>query len=246
VSVLRWLFGRLGAPTRQRLRRLVKRPRWGNLRRPQPFDDRFGFRRGIPVDRYYMERFIAANATCIRGVAGEIADDTYTTRHGVDRLERVEIIDLDPANPAATMVADLNVAGSLPAGTFDCLIVTQVLQYVLDPGAVVRELVRALRPGGTLLIAVPALTPHDTYEAIEGDRWRFWPAGLRHLLLQAAPASSPEVVASGNLVAATAFLQGISADELSRADLARHDPRFPVVVCGRLGLPAATVEGKQR
>ena len=76
-----------------------------------------------------------------------------------------------------------NVVGSaeqLPFGAerFDLVICTQVLQYVPDPQAAIREMARVLKPGGHLFLSVPSACPTDAAE----ECWRFLPAGLRHLL----------------------------------------------------------------
>jgi SAM-dependent methyltransferase len=42
-----------------------------------------------------------------------------------------------------------------PAETFDAVIASSVLEYVDDPGAVLRECCRTLRPGGVVLCTVP-------------------------------------------------------------------------------------------
>jgi SAM-dependent methyltransferase len=222
---------------RQRLRRLVRRPRWGNLRRLEPFSATFGFDRGTPVDRYYMRHFVRSHTDALRGVAGEVSEPTYLGEFGDDRLQKIEVIDLDPANPRATLIADLSQSASLPAETFDCLVVTQTLQYIPEPERALAVCVESLRPGGSLLVAVPALAPHDTHEAPEADHWRFWPAGLLYLLQRVAPEASHTVAGYGNLVATIAFLQGLSAEELKPAELRHNDPRFPVVVCARLDMP---------
>jgi SAM-dependent methyltransferase len=48
-------------------------------------------------------------------------------------------------------------ATSIPveAGTFDAILSTEVLEHVPDPGAVVREIARLLKPGGKLLLTAP-------------------------------------------------------------------------------------------
>src|SRR5262245_50153649 len=38
-------------------------PRWGNLRRVRPFSASYGFDRGTPIDRYYLDTFLRANQT---------------------------------------------------------------------------------------------------------------------------------------------------------------------------------------
>ncbi len=215
----------------------MNRPRWGNLRRLQPFSSSFGFDRGTPIDRYYMAQFFSTHVETFRGVAGEVVGSSYLEEFGGSRIEEISIIDNNPGSQHATMIADLGVAGSLPPAHFDLLVVTQVLQYVERPEQVIRFCMEALRPGGSLLLAVPALTAHDRREPPEGDYWRFWPAGLLHVLQRAAPAARHVVTGYGNLVAAIAFLHGLSAEELEPVELDHHDPLYPIVVCARLDKP---------
>jgi SAM-dependent methyltransferase len=65
-------------------------------------------------------------------------------------------------------------------GRFDLVICTQVLEYVVQPALVIREIRRVLRPGGVLLLSVPSACPIDAGE----ECWRFLPHGLRHLLAE--------------------------------------------------------------
>lgn len=209
---------------------------WGNLRRSEPFSPNFGFSRGTPMDRYYLDQFLEGQREAVVGVVGEVGEANYARRFAGAELRRIEVIDRDPRD-GTTVVADIGVSGSLPAASFDCLIVTQVLQYVPDVGEALRNLIQALRPGGTLLVAVPALTPRDVREPLAGDYWRFAPAGMAHLVHAAAPWMPNSVVAYGNLLSATAFLHGLAAEELSRSELARQDDRFPILVCARVDVP---------
>ena len=59
----------------------------------------------------------------------------------------------------------------------DTLITLEMLEHVPDPAAVVSELARVLKPGGTILLSVPSAVPrHDHH-----DYWRFTAQGLKHL-----------------------------------------------------------------
>jgi SAM-dependent methyltransferase len=122
-----------------------------------PLSDCYGYDRGTPADRPYIDAFLAARQTSIRGDGAEVKDSTYLTRNGGDHLTSITIIDIDPANAAATLRADLAAPGSLPAAAFDVIILTQVLQLLSDPAAALGNCARALRPAGTLLLTVPCL-----------------------------------------------------------------------------------------
>jgi SAM-dependent methyltransferase len=81
----------------------------------------------------------------------------------------------------------------LASGQFDLIICTQVLQFIPEPAAVVAEIHRVLKPGGSLFLSVPAASIRDADE----DAWRFLPAALRQLL---AVFSQSEIVPEGGSV----------------------------------------------
>ncbi|GJG86440.1 hypothetical protein tb265_16210 [Gemmatimonadetes bacterium T265] len=216
---------------RQRLHRL-RRPAWlGTLRRTAPLSDHWGRERGTPVDRYYIERFLDAHRADVRGHALEVMNRAYLDRFGA-ALTHVDVLDVDAANPLATLVADLEAPGSLPAGRFDCIVLTQTLQFVFDLPTAIEQLHRALRPGGVLLVTVPSVTRVDRNL---GDRefWRFTVPSCRRLFGERFGASAVEVRADGNVLAAIAFLAGMAREELSARDLAARDERYPVIVTVR-------------
>ena len=55
---------------------------FGDFWRLTPVSTDWGFDRGRPVDRYYIERFLQQHAADIRGHVLEIGDDAYTRRFG--------------------------------------------------------------------------------------------------------------------------------------------------------------------
>jgi hypothetical protein len=48
----------------------------GSLCRLTPISSDWGFERGLPIDRYYIEQFLAEHSSDIRGHVLEIMDDT--------------------------------------------------------------------------------------------------------------------------------------------------------------------------
>jgi len=224
----------------RRLRRSVlDRIDLGDLRRTRPVSKVWGFDRGTPVDRVFMESFLGDHAEDIRGTALEIGDDVYTRRFGGTAVERCEVLHAAEGNPKATWVADLATADAVPTGRFDVIVCTQTLQIVPEIGATVDHLYRMLKPAGVLLVTVPGIS--KVYHDEHSDRWQdFWhlnPRSLRWLLERKFPADRVEARSFGNVLTATAFLHGLAAEELEARELDEHDPDFPVLVAGRAVKP---------
>ncbi len=219
----------------RRVRRKLQPVRWGSLRRLEPVSPLWGSERGTPVDRPYIGRFFAANADAIRGRVLEVRDQAYTSRYG-HSIETVDLVDIDPRNDAATIIADLSDPGSLPAAAFDCALIAQTLVYTRDPFLAVANVWQSLASGGTLLLTTPALARVDP-AAIDEDRWHLTVAGLTEIVRRACPDGKATVSGFGNHVTAIAFLEGIAAEELSAAELEATHPSFPIVVAARVDKP---------
>jgi len=208
--------------------------RLGSLRRLEPISREFGFDRGTPVDRHYIEAFLARHAGDVRGRVLEIKDDTYARRYGVGRASRIDVLCLEADDPHATIVGDLADAPAIPSDAFDCAIVTQTLQLVYDVRAAVRTLHRILKPGGVLLATVPGITqvsPHAEWG--EHWSWSFTAASARRLVTEAFGEDAVHVETHGNVTAAVAQLHGLAAEDLSPRELAHHDPEYQVSICVR-------------
>jgi hypothetical protein len=236
-AILRRVVRALPTPAQRALAPLAReRPRWGNLRRLAPFSTNYGYDRGTPIDRYFLRDFLAARAADVRGDVLEVKEPLYTERYGGGRVAQSHVLDVDPDNPLATIVADLSVPGSLPRGRFDCFILTQTLQLVPDLEQALVNAFQALRPGGTLLISVPTLARLDpSYPG--ADRWRLTPAGLEQLLSRSCAGADSTVVGYGNIVCAIAFLHGLAAEDLTRAELEHRDELSVTLVCARVVAP---------
>lgn len=105
------------------------------------------------------------DAGCAIGTTLAVFDDL--DRYGVDIVG--DYLTVAEGNGLATVQADLE---AIPHedGSFDMVLCTDVLEHVLDLNAVMRELVRVLRPGGHLIIRVPF--EEDLTEYL-GIPWRY-------------------------------------------------------------------------
>ena len=70
-------------------------PRWGNLRRTTPFSATYGFDRGTPIDRYYLNQFLDMHRDLISGAVLEAQTDGYTERFGAG-VTRADTFDIVP------------------------------------------------------------------------------------------------------------------------------------------------------
>jgi SAM-dependent methyltransferase len=204
----------------------------GGLRRVTPVSRLLGRDRGSPIDRYYIAQFLQANAARIRGHALELDDDGYTRAYGGDRVTRSDVLHVNATNPRATIVADLTSAEhQIPSNRFDTVILTQTLPFIYDIHAVVRTLYRILRPGGTVLATVGGITPISRRDMQRwGHFWSFTTLSARRLFEETFSPADVHVEAFGNVLAATAFLHGLSAEELSASELDYRDPDYEVVI----------------
>ncbi len=206
-------------------------PAWlGSLRSTKPRSDGWGFDRGRPVDRYYIESFLKYHRYDMHGKVLEILNSDYADKFGA-AIEQMDILDIDPANQQATIIADLAAADSIQSDSFDCFILTQTLQLIFDVKSAIAHSHRILRPGGVLLVTIPAVSrlAGDGYT----DYWRFTPASCARLFGDVFDAEQVTITAYGNVLSAVAFLEGMASEELSRRELDVIDERYPVVLAIR-------------
>jgi glycosyltransferase involved in cell wall biosynthesis/SAM-dependent methyltransferase len=239
---VRWGLRRVPLSTQDCLRRIwrgsayqppVGRVRFGDLRRTVPVTGDWGLGRGLPVDRYYIERFLEEHADDIRGRVLEVGDDRYTRKFGGLAVTASDVLNTEPGQPQTTIVADLARPDQMPSERFDCVIITQTLQLIADLDAAIRALHRLLRPGGVVLASLPGIS--QTHHADWGGswRWNFTALSARTLFEAAFPSQNISVESHGNVLAATAFLQGLAAEDLRPEELDSHDADYQVAILVR-------------
>lgn len=207
--------------------RRVRHPAvWGTLRRTEPLD--LPGRRGLSVYDHLVDEFGAAH---MPPVDGPVLVDADRTRPFIGRPADA-IVAADPHTQTATIIGDPADPGVLEPGRYAAVVLTESVRGGPALDAIVTHAWAALRPGGTMVLATPASAgaapPRFGIPPCEGYATA---AGLRRIgaTLDPAPAHLT-VTARGGLVTAMAHLLGAAADELSAAELARDDPRYPVVV----------------
>ena len=201
-------------------------PEWGNLRRTRPFSSNFGFDRGTPVDRYYLEKFLYRHREHITGRVLEIQMPGYTERYGQDVAE-AHSVDI-AADFDSTYVCDLAESTDvIPSEYYDCFLLPNTLCVLKDIEACLKQAFRVIKPGGVVLATTAGFVP---LTPDYGDYWHLSAAGWRELARRAWPEGSYDVESHGNCLVASAAMMGLAWEELSEAELEDTDPRYPVLV----------------
>src|SRR5262249_24612505 len=122
--------------------------------------------------------------------------------------------------------------------SYDIVLCSQVLEHVDDPVQAVRELARALRPGGRLL-----LTTHGTYyyHPLPGDYWRWTHAGLEKVLRDNGEWAAVNVTPASGTTACIAMLLNIYIDLAARR---AHVGALAKPVVAALNVAAAAIDGR--
>lgn len=215
----------------------------GNFHSIEPQSRQFGFDRGVPIDRFYIERFLKENCQYITGSVLEVGDNSYTQMFGTD-VEQSHVLSA-VSSSGVTIVGDLASGKNIPEKAFDCVILTQTIQMIYDVKSALKHAMRALKPGGSLLLTAPGISQISRYDMDRwGDFWRFTSQSLQMLLMEAAPEANIQVSVYGNVAVAKAFLDGIAMEELPPNILDYQDDDYQVVLSARVVKPDNSVSVK--
>lgn len=214
----------------QLLKRSFTKPEGLTLEAVGPASRSFGEDRGTPIDRYYIERFLASQAHLITGTVLEIADDKYCRQFG-HNVSRYEVLHINRDNPRATIVGDLTRPDTLPAGAVDCFVCTQTFNFIYDFTAAVQGAYRLLKPGGHLLATVAGISQISRYDMDRwGDYWRFTTLSAQQAFEAVFGAGNVTIDYYGNCLAAVSLLRGLAAEELSPGALEQKDADYEVII----------------
>jgi peptidoglycan/xylan/chitin deacetylase (PgdA/CDA1 family)/SAM-dependent methyltransferase len=231
----RWKDFRSGQVRRKQLRIPILTALWARFRLGTglaPLSVLSGNERGLPLHRYYIDRFFGEFRKDVRGRVLEFQNDQYASRFGGENIERLDILHKEGSGHSkrATIIADLTRPNNIPSGYYDCIICTRVLHIVKDLPEMLSEIRRILRPGGVLLAAVPMT---DMIEPWWHELWRFTPEGFGSLVGGCFGGENVQIRAYGNSLIAAAAMRGLTAEEFSRHELDTLDGRFTIEVCAR-------------
>ena len=200
------------------------------MSKSQPVSRVFGFDRGTPIDRYYIENFLEKHRPQIQGHVLEVGDSKYTRKFGSHVQSHCSLqVNGEAAN--TVLVGDLTDPQSLPSQRFDCFICTQTLNVIYQCQTAVQSCYQVLKPGGVLLGTEAGLCQISRYDMQRwGDYWRFTTKSAQRLYAESFGADNVEVHAYGNVLAASALLYGYAAEEFHKKELDLQDEDYQVLI----------------
>lgn len=221
----------LSASTKKIIRRLLKPVFFYFLsHNTEPLSNYHGFDRGAPLDRFYIENFLEQNKELIKGTCLELLNNDYTIRYGGENIIKGDVLDIDSKNKNATIIEDLRSLKKVADETYDCIILTQVLQFIDNVPAAVSECYRVLKPSGVLLATLPSLSRIDPISGVDGDYWRFTVASAKYLFANKFITEQLEIKSWGNVRSGLYFYAGLAQEDTSIKILKKNDLNFPLII----------------
>lgn len=198
---------------------------WGDLRRKFPLCNLFGFTRGVPIDRYYLEKFISEIRLEVVGTVLEVGG-VLVNRELYQFSNATEYLTLDvEARPGISKVGDIHNPATIEFESLDTVVIFNVLEHCYDPWLAVKNIYSWLKVGGKCFCMVPnSQKIHD----IPADYWRILPDGMKQIF-QDFP--QQKLYVYGNPMSVIANFLGISAGELSPKELDDFHPDYPSITC---------------
>ena len=198
---------------------------WGQLRRLHPICKGFGFSRGTPIDRYYLNQFVDEIRDRVVGKTVELGGvssnaDFYKWRH----LTSFVTVDCRPGR-GVDVVGDIHNADLLPPDSVDSVVAFNVLEHCEQPWVVVDNIRTWLRPGGHAFCMVPGA---QRIHRMPLDCWRPMPNAMQWMFRAFAEC---QVHQYGSPASVVASYMGIAAEELSAEELDTAHPDYPAAIC---------------
>jgi len=212
-----------------------------NKQSTEPVSKLFGFDRGVPIDRYYIEKFLSENRHLIKNVTLEIAESTYTKKFGGKKVKKALVFNIKKSHLKEHIIGNLATGKGIKESLVDCFIMTQTLPFIYDVHSAVKNAVKILKPGGSLLITVPGITQISRYDMSRwGQYWSFTDLSLRKLFEEVVPSSSIDIKTYGNVKSAAYFLFGFAQHELTRKELEYHDSDYQLIITAVIKKPKSS------
>ncbi len=187
-----------------------------------PVSKFWGFDRGTPIDRYFIEGFLERESEKYQDVhlTLEVGEDTYSRRFFPDAEH--EILDY-----AAGM--DLTKEGTIPDEKYDMFICTQTFHQIYEIRKAIKGSWNLLKNGGVMLATVCGTIVKQA-KCDEYDHfWGFTVSSITRLMKEVY-GDNVTVTPFGNAMVATAFIQGMAIEDLDPELIDQVDDYYTICI----------------
>ena len=216
----------------QQIRRLVTRKVITKDFDPEFLSNDFGFSRGTPVDRYYIDQFLSDHSNVITGTCMEFGDLSYIHKYGFSVTDKITFNYSEISSMTGkSYTGDMSKIETIPSNIFDCIVCINVMNFIYDIPAAMAGLYKILKVDGSVILTVAGPTAHISRYDMDrwGDYWRISDKALLRLSKEAG-FSIQKVASYGNAYSASAQLNGFCSEELDSSQLFNSHPDYPLVV----------------
>jgi hypothetical protein len=213
------------------LNRMLFRVRIDDNSRINPLNDVFGYRRGTPIDRFYIQKAIGEYSKEIKGSVLEVGGNEYTKCFSQTEMADSFILNYSPMEGNNVIVGDLADSNSLKGLKFDTFICTQTLNFIYDFKAAIDTSYELLTHGGFFIGTVASVSNISKYDDSRwGDYWRFSYRGIS-AALEHSRFEIADITGYGNVLAAKAMFDGCVVEDFDNKSLLDHvDPVYPLII----------------
>ena len=199
----------------------------------RPLNREFGFTRGTPIDRYYIENWLESNKRLICGDVLEIAENTYTKRFGANNaVSHILHVSIEKEG---FIKGNFETGEGIEENSMDCIILTQTVGFIYECKNVIYNMYKMLRKGGVAMVTTGGISQISRYDMDRwGHFWSFTAASLKRLIEESGFGKNYEMEVYGNVKSACALLYGVAAEGISREELSYSDKDYPVTICAVL------------
>jgi hypothetical protein len=196
----------------------------------------FGFSRGMPIDRYFIENFLKKNQNDFKGVALEFGEDFYLKKFNKGIISfNVLTSNKDETKNKNMIKGDLSVINNLPKEKYDLIVCTNVLNFIYDINEAIKGLHKMLKKSGVCLVTIAGFSTHVSRYDMDrwGDYWRL----SKKTASKAFKKNNfiiDECESFGNVKLAIAQMNGLCVEDIKSDILKENDSDYQMIITLRV------------
>ena len=192
----------------------------------------FGFGRGTPIDRIYIENFLKKYAEEISGECLEFGDTSYIDKFGKSVSKKYTFNYSEESSKIKNIImGDLTKLDNLSANSFDCILCINVLNFIYDLPSAVQGLKKLIKPNGKIIVTMAGVCAHISRYDMDrwGDYWRLTDKAAMKLFKD-AELNIDKIQTYGNPYACSAQVNGFSMEDLLQEKIIPSHPDYQLLV----------------